>query len=321
MLLLFELSGEHPTLPCAELECVGRVVHCLPQVAVAECEFPDKTRRLALTHTVMEYLGETEASKDAIVAFLTRRPIIASGTFSVRVKKVQGGPATLSQLDLERTIGSLIEGEVSLDHPDVEFRVLLSGERCSLGRVLHSIDRGGFEYRNPLRRPFFHPGVMLPRTARAMVNLSLVQERERILDPFCGTGGILMEAQIIGAEMIAGDADEIMVRGCRQNIPHADAVIENATHLPFQDGCVHAVVTDLPYGQSVGIHAATLPRLYMGALNEIHRVLQPGRRAVVVTHQDIRTLLKTFYLVQYHEQRVHRSLTRRIMVLEKKREL
>jgi len=36
MKLLFELSGENPTLPCAELECIGSVADSRPQVAVAE---------------------------------------------------------------------------------------------------------------------------------------------------------------------------------------------------------------------------------------------------------------------------------------------
>jgi tRNA (guanine10-N2)-dimethyltransferase len=58
-------------------------------------------------------------------------------------------------------------------------------------------------------------------------------------------------------------------------------------------------------------------RLYEGALDEIGRVLKGGRRAVVVTHRDIREIAAArFSIVQYHEQRVHKSLTRRILVLE-----
>jgi tRNA (guanine10-N2)-dimethyltransferase len=315
--ILFELSGEHPTLPCAELESVGTVIESASQVALADCPEVSETVRLALTHTVMEYLGQCAALENDILALIARLDLTSPIPFRVRVKKVQGASPHLSQIRLERLIGMQISGPVSLDSPAEEFRLILSGSRAYLGRVLASIDRGSYLYRDPLRRPFFHPGVMMPRFARAMVNLSLVRKGELLVDPFCGTGGILLEAQLIGAEVCGGDADPLMVTGARQNLPRTDAIIGDATCLPFGDRSLDAVVGDLPYGQSVGIRAVDLDSLYAGTLREIHRVLKQGRRAVLISHRDIRNLSDPFILRQYHEHRVHKSLTRRIMVLEK----
>jgi tRNA (guanine10-N2)-dimethyltransferase len=315
--LLFDLSGEHPALPCAEIESVGRIIECAPQVAIADCPSVSETERLALTHTVMEYLGSCDARESDILNLITSLQLYPSGPFRVRVKRVQGASPLLSQLRLERLIGTHIAGEVSLDHPAEEFRMMVTGTRCYLGRVLVRIDRGAYLYRDPLRRPFFHPGVMLPRFARAMVNLSLLQRGELLLDPFCGTGGMLLEADLVGGQICGGDADPLMVSGTRRNIPHADVVIEDATCTPFRDAIADAVVTDLPYGQSVGIKAPNLETLYTGALQEIHRILKKGRRAVLVCHRDIRPLTGRFTLQQYHEQRVHKSLTRRILVMKK----
>jgi tRNA (guanine10-N2)-dimethyltransferase len=314
---LFELSGEHPTLPCAEIESVGRVIECVPQVAIADCPTVMDTTRLSLTHTVMEYLGQCPADRTDILRMLSYLNLSSQGPFRVRVKKVQGTSPHLSQLELERIMGDCITGTVSLDHPTEEFRMIISDDRCFLGRVLSRIDRGAYLYRDPLRRPFFHPGVMLPRFARAMVNLSLINKYELLIDPFCGTGGMLLEAQLIGAEVCGGDADPVMVTGTRQNMPHADVIIEDATRMPFCDLCADAVVTDLPYGQSVGIIAADLDSLYTGTLQEMYRILKKGRRAVLISHRDIRPLIDPFCLLQYHEQRVHKSLTRSIMVLKK----
>jgi tRNA (guanine10-N2)-dimethyltransferase len=315
--ILFELSGEHLTLPCAELETVGTVIESAPQVAIADCPAVSETKRLALTHTVMEYLGQCIAEEDDILALITQLDLTSPISFRVRVKKVQGSSPCLSQLQLERLIGKHISGPVSLVSPAEEFRLILSGSRAYLGRVLASIDRGSYQYRDPLRRPFFHPGVMLPRFARAMVNLSLIQKGELLVDPFCGTGGILLEAHLVGAEICGGDADPLMVAGARQNLPRADVTIGDATCLPFCDRSADAVVGDLPYGQSVGIRARDLDSLYAGTLQEIHRILKKGRRAVLISHRDIRCLTDRFTLRQYHEHRVHKSLTRRIMVLEK----
>ncbi len=317
MKLIFELSGEHPQIPFCEIECVGKLLESADQVAVAECPSPGDAERLAMTHCVMEYLGECGADRSSFEALLKKLDIKTEKTFAGRVKKVTGTSIRDSQLDLERCIGSLIGGPVSLDSPEAEFRAVFSGNRCFFGRVLFRIDRGGFEYRNPMRRAFFHPGVMMPVMARTLVNLSLVRRGGLILDPFCGTGGILLEGQILGCRVIGSDMDRFMLAGCRQNLPGAEVMCADATGLPLPDNSVDAVATDLPYGHSVCIRAESMNKLYNDSLAEIRRVLKPGGRAVVVTHQDIRNIAEShFTIVQFHEQRVHKSLTRRIMVLE-----
>ena len=316
MKLLFELSGEHPDLPAMELECVGTVLDRGTQVAVAECPDPLAAGRLALTHVVMEYLGECEPTRAAFADLLRDLAITTDKPFVGRVKLIQGARMDIERLDLERLIGTLIAGPVSLQNPIEEYRAVVSDDRCYFGRVILRIDRGAFEARNPMRRPFFHPGVMMPRMGRALVNISLVAPGETVYDPFCGTGGILLEAQEIGVRVLGSDFDPAMVDGYRQNLPGSDVMIADATTVPICDDALDAVVTDLPYGQSVRIRAESMDRLYDGSLAEIRRVLRPGRRAVDVTHREIREIAaRHFTVLQEQEQWVHKSLTRRILVL------
>jgi tRNA (guanine10-N2)-dimethyltransferase len=318
MKLIFELSGEHPTLPAAELECVGRVLETRPQVAVAECPYPGETARLALSHAVLEYLGSSGPSVIELSTLLRDLSLSTDRPFAARAKKMVGSDVREPVPFLERLMGSLIEGTVSLTRPEIEFRALLSGDRIYLGRVLSRIDRGSYDLRRPSRRPFFHPGVMLPRTARAVVNLTLVRRGETLYDPFCGTGGILGEAELVGASPFGSDADPAMVAGCRMNLPGAPLFLADACSLPLRTGSLDAVVTDLPYGQSSWIGGPSLGELYPRALGEIHRVLRPGRRAVVVTHREIADIgSPLFTVLQVHRQRVHKSLTRRVTVLGK----
>lgn len=318
MRLIFELSGEHPTLPVAELACVGRVLEERPRVAVAECPDPGAAARLALTHVVLGFLGSTGASAEELASLLRDLALHSDRPFAARVKKVPGSAVREPVPVLERLMGTLIGGPVSLDRPEAEFRAILSGDRIYLGRVLFRIDRGRYELRRPSTRPFFHPGVMLPLTARAVVNLSLVRPGGALLDPFCGTGGILGEAGLVGACPLGSDADPAMVAGCRLNYPAIPLILADATALPVCTASLDAVVTDLPYGQSSRILDRSLGDLYPRALGEIHRVLRPGRRAVVVTHREIAEIGGSFFTVlQVHRQRVHRSLTRRITVFLK----
>ena len=317
MKLLFELSGEHPELPFAELECVGRILDWNPQVAVAECPEPDATARLALSHVVMEYLGDCPADVSSLRELLKSLSITTDRTFAGRAKKIHGTAMDAAQLDLERLIGSTIDGPVNLSHPEEEYRVICSSDRCYFGRVIRTIDRGDFAYRNPMRRPFFHPGVMMPITARALVNLSLAMPGDLLFDPFCGTGGVLLEAHLVGARVLGSDAEEAMIAGSRANLPGADLLLADATAMPLRDNCIDAVVTDLPYGQSVRIRAESMERLYARSLSEIRRVLKEGRRAVVVTHQEIPAIAGEYFeITGMFRQRVHKSLTRRIMVLQ-----
>lgn len=320
MRLLFEVSGENPTLPFAELDCIGKVLDRRLQVAVVDTPEPKEAHRLAMTQVVSEYLGECDPSIHAFRHLLKDLSLETRVSFAGRAKKVHGGcheRNPCSQREFERLIGTMISGPVSLDTPVEEYRAILSEDRCYFGKVVFKIDRGAYDIRNPGKREFFHPGVMMPRTARTLINITCSHRGDRVLDPFCGTGGILIEAEMLGMQLLGSDFDPMMVCGSLQNVDRADLMLADATHLPLGNHSMDAVVTDFPYGQSVCIKKNdTMANLYADALREIHRVLKFGRRAVIVTHKDISAIAEQHMtILQRHEQRVHKSLTRRILVL------
>jgi tRNA (guanine10-N2)-dimethyltransferase len=116
---------------------------------------------------------------------------------------------------------------------------------------------------------------------------------------------------------VGSDFDPMMIDGSRQNVTSSDLLLADATCLPFGNQSLDAVVTDFPYGQSVSIKKTdTMASLYADSLEEIFRVLKSGHRAVVVTHRDISEIASSHMMVlQHHEQRVHKSLTRQVLVL------
>jgi tRNA (guanine10-N2)-dimethyltransferase len=116
---------------------------------------------------------------------------------------------------------------------------------------------------------------------------------------------------------IGSDFDPLMVLGSRKNLKSASLMLADATQLPFADHSIDTIVTDFPYGQSVCIKKSdSMDNLYAASLREIRRVLKPGRRAVVVTHRDIAGIAGSVMTVlERHDQRVHKSLTRRVLVL------
>ena len=317
MKLLYELSGENPDLSAAELACVAQIETRGTGVAVAETEHPEETLRLAETHTVSELLGVCQGTAEDLRTLMQSLSIEAELPFCCRARKIHPAAVPESLTETERMMGSLIKGTVSLKNPGVVYRAVFTDGLCYLGRVIYEIDRGSSASRNPNKRPYFHPGVMMPLFARAIVNLTRVKPGETLLDPFCGTGGILLETNILGIRSIGSDFDSEMLSGSKQNISDATLVRADAVRMPYKDASFDAVACDFPYGQSTAVGAETFDALYRGALAEIRRVLKTGKRAVVVTHKDIRSYAESagFAVEGFFEQYIHKSLTRRILVL------
>ncbi|MDD4496680.1 MAG: TRM11 family methyltransferase [Methanosarcinaceae archaeon] len=347
MLYAFELSGEHEQLPAAEalacLETVGLefVTHaffeqCLVvdirgrKETVEEILRGRVTERLAMTHHILKVVGITESRPEEILRFAENfdpEDFIREGeSFVVRAKRI-GKHVDYPCEPLEKKIGGYIYRKgfrAKLKAPDVSFRLILS-ERTVFGVLLSSVDRSDYEARTPQNKPFFHPGVLMPRVARALVNIARTKAGDLFLDPFCGTGGILVEAGLLKARVLGIDAQEKLVLGARINLEAfgADYVLleGDACRVPLKAETVDAVVTDPPYGRSAAILAESLEKLYAGAFMEIYRVLKPGGLAVVVSDKPAYEYGEKAGLevLDIYAQRVHRSLTRTITVFRKLR--
>jgi len=157
-----------------------------------------------------------------------------------------------------------------------------------------------------------------------MVNLSLIRKNETLLDPFCGTGGILIEGGLIGANVVGSDLKKDMVKGCRENldsykIKNYKLFQSDVGNVPSKIDEVDAVVTDFPYGRATTTNREGIVSLYKRAFDSIRRVLKDERRAVVSIPdmEAVELGSKCLDLIEVHPFRVHRSLTRYITVYKK----
>jgi len=339
-LLAFELSGEHETLPEGEvLACMRAlgVAHdtvksgeqcLLLKIRVDPYEISKRlSTRLAMTHHIVSAILKCDPLPTSILESVRDAEItVPEGeTFSVRVKQIKG--SFIPSTRMERLIGEVIferngGAKVDLANPDHRFRVIVTKDSCIFGEVLASIDRGQFWNRLPHKKPFFHPGAISPDIARAIVNLCEIRKDDLVLDPFCGTGGILLEAGMIRARVLGIDVQESMVRGADLNLRSHGFEYQlasgDACNLPLKDSSIDAVVTDPPYGRSAVVMAESVESLYKNALLEIYRVMKAGSHAVVVSDFELPWADEIGFVVTgLYKNRVHRSLTRYIMVLRK----
>jgi len=169
----------------------------------------------------------------------------------------------------------------------------------------------------PTERPFFQPGSMAPQLARALANLAGARPGRRLLDPMCGTGGLLVEAGLVGARPFGVDARERMARGAAENLrTYADGetLVGDAARLPLRDDAVDGVVLDVPYGRQSAIRGGDLRALVADALAEARRV---APRAVAVGDREWTAVAREagWTVDTLLRLRVHRSLVRHVHVL------
>jgi tRNA (guanine10-N2)-dimethyltransferase len=336
MLLAFELSGEHGTLPKSEaIACLEALkadfkIHlsldmCLVIDLKSNADYIINilSKRLSMTHHIIKVLGIAGADEKDILRLVDRSPWEFEGTYSIRVRRIKEY-SRINTESMERQLGGIFYRKgfhADLKKPRMQYRVLLTEDRSIFGYIAGSIDRSAYEARKPHYRPFFYPGVLMPRVARALVNIA--KPGENLLDPFCGTGGILIEAGLLGIKVIGGEVQRKLLLGARTNLDYYDVnyslMYQDACRLALRDEGMDAVVTDPPYGRSAAIKAESIEDLLEDSIEEIFRVLKKGKRAVFVSEREIEDLAKEagFRVVEMHEQRVHKSLTRRICVLEK----
>ncbi|HEV8360233.1 MAG TPA: hypothetical protein VGR28_07260 [Candidatus Thermoplasmatota archaeon] len=330
MRFLLELSGEHPTLPAAEalaaLEVQGPVREDARDGTLLAAEGAgDATwmgHRLGLAHAISEPLARVPAEPKAILDAVAQHAARVGPVFRVRAHRVGEHGRGLRPSALERDAGALLaEGRrVDMDGPADEVRLLLA-EEAWVALLRARIDRTLFDARHVKRRPFFSPVSLHPRFARAMVNLARIKEGDRVADPFAGTGGVLVEAGLVGAKVVGADADADMAAGARGVLEHygiaGEVLVGDVAASLARAGPFDAIVTDPPYGRSSSTLQEPPAKLYARALPAIRDALRPGGRAVVVLPTSDVPLPPGLELEQRHTQRVHRSLDRHYCVLRR----
>jgi len=327
----FELSGEHPTLPRSEvLSCIRAETGGLDEVFAGDgyviCRFETGyleriCSRLALCRRAGRYLGH--CTPEGIRDFCSRLEL-PEGSLAVRTRRHGQRTDGEGTIDISRKVADIVARgrKVDLKKPEIELRILASDRlHFYLSEVV--IDRNQFEKRKVGLRPFFSPVSLHPKFARALVNLTCVRRGEVLLDPFCGTGGILLEGSLMGIKVMGSDISARMVKGCLENLEHFGARAERVEvadvgEIVERFGEVDAVATDPPYGRSTTTRNEDIEELYTRALHSIEGVLKCGGRAAIVFPRPCAFPASKLMLVGTHRQRVHRSLTRHYCIFSRR---
>ena len=196
------------------------------------------------------------------------------GTVAVKPSRTGNKIEGWSGREVAGEIGGLLVAagrEINLSKPDVTLRIhLLAASNPTVhpddfvgqpvvawGITTHEGD--DWVERKAPHRPFFKPVSLDPKLARTMVNLAC-PNGGRFLDPFCGTGGLIIEGILCGMDCFGSDLAWPMVTGTREKAAWAkdrggtgSYEIRNgsAINLPETwDGPFDGFAFDPPYGRN-----------------------------------------------------------------------
>lgn len=341
--LFFLLSGEHPTLPFSELKAVlevenheYRVSEKLSQVLRIQApleSIKSVASRAAMTRVCCLEIFNCEAVKTEILQKLRSTAleqfIRQRESFAVRIRRIRAVAPHINRGELERKLGEQIlrkveDLRVNLTTPEKTFFGVLTENRFVFGLKMAEILPKFFLKRRPQKRPFFHPTALSAKLARCMVNLAKPKAGELVLDPFCGTASILVEAGLIGCRVLGFDAQRRMVKGSLQNLKYYGVkpkgmIVADARHLPVKE--VSCIVTDPPYGRSATTLGLSTEQIVKDFLFATQEGIQKGHRICMASPKSIRIgrigKQSGFKHVESHMVYVHRGLTREIAVFER----
>ncbi len=162
-------------------------------------------------------------------------------------------------------------------------------------------DYGRRDYQRPVRDE--KQGMIPPKVAQVMINLSQTKTGETILDPFCGIGTIIQEGLLLGYKMLGSDINKTAIRGSEQNLEwfrNRYKIAPGKYHVEVADATdvakllvsqkISAVVTECTLGpmyseypdpKSIEKNFKDLKKLYQASLKEFTKFLPPQGRVVM----------------------------------------
>jgi tRNA (guanine10-N2)-dimethyltransferase len=333
------LSGEHPTLPHSEAIAILKA----EGIPCRELEKHDQLlileagggygrtleARSAFTMEAGGFILASALSYGAIMDSLKKQDwgFLRGRSFGAKVTRVKEHSLEIDTQRLQGEIGHAIKGQtdslVDLRAPEVWVRGVITDGGFFIFAQDYATDRTVFAKRRPKSRPFFHPGVLEPKLGRAFVNLCRVRGGDTLLDPFCGTGGFLIEAGMMGLMTVGMDLDANMVRGAAKNLLHYGLDVElihgDARHMPIEKA--DGIATDPPYGRGTSTLGSDAKRVLVDFLTEASGILGKGKMICTAAPVELDPAALAagsgFKVKEEHRMRVHKSLTRSIVVAER----
>jgi len=257
--------------------------------------------RMRSVHHVLRPLAELSLPVEEPLARLERIlaevPVPELGpAVPFRVTAKRHGTHGFGSPDVERRAGAALRrrfgARVDLEGYAVEVLITIVGATCL---VALRLSRRGLSRR--FRRVYHYPAALRANVAYAALRLAGAgPSTRRVLDPFCGSGTLLLEAGALapGAELWGSDWRSRAVTGTGANLeaaglaPRATLRQADARRLAesWPECSVDLLAGNPPFGRRLG-SGMDFRDFYGRVLEQIDRILAPAGRAVLLADHRV----------------------------------
>ncbi|MBL7055489.1 hypothetical protein ISS07_01095 [Candidatus Woesearchaeota archaeon] len=221
------------------------------------------------------------------------------------------------------------EPKVKLKNPETDIRIFFTKNKVFCCLLLENIEQN-FEKRKSHLRPKPSPISLHPKLARSMINLTGIK-KGTVLDPFCGSGGILIEAGLMELKTIGTDINQKMIWKSMVNLKHfrVKSKLEVKDFFDTKKKYEY-IVADLPYGLNASIMKNIrvtkknkeemkkyLENFYSDIALHLKKILTKKAVIIFPNYVNYKKLIKKSKLKIKKEFSVyvHSNLTRKILVI------
>jgi 23S rRNA G2445 N2-methylase RlmL len=199
------------------------------------------------------------------------------------------GRRNYNRFEIEDTVAEVIQHQTrwrytpqrenKSDRLDLSFRIHLSDQEAIIGARLTSAPLHRRTYKIESRTGTLHPPL-----AYAMAMLSNPAENQKLLDPFCGVGTILIESLTLEPRLCASgvdiDSESIHKAISIAEIANKDIqfIVGDAGQLPFAGGEIDRIISNPPWGRAVSVRGSAKHSFF----EELKRVSAAGVRIVLL---------------------------------------
>lgn len=301
---LFRISQKNLPLGIAEIKALYPVIGHHGKFVFVKKDA--KPKKLAYTKEVYDILFQSD------INYLLKD--IQKYNWNKKIKKTYCIRSHALEKEIADTIWlALKKPHVDLQNPKQLIHFFVIGKKVYCGLLEWKNDNAFFQRKAHLR-PELYPVSLDPQLALAMVNLS---KGKSIIDPFCGTGGILIEGAFAGRKMYGYDISRWMLEKCKKNLNFYKLKTEVAggDATVFRKKC-DAIVTELPFGKNT--KSQDLVALYTVFLLNAKK----NTKKIVASFPDFVDYKKLLKQTGWHIENdfsiyVHKSLTKHVVVMKK----
>jgi len=159
------------------------------------------------------------------------------------------------------------------------------------------------------------PGSLNNSVANALLNFAEIRKDDLVLDPMCGSGMIVIEAEKLGVKAIGGDINLENIKIAKQNSRDVEFHVWDARKTSLKDNSVDKIICNLPFGKQTKVDDKDF---FNSFIDEMARISKKESKWIFLTGKDseLRKNLKGNLNIVKEIKIINSGLESEILVIE-----